>query len=496
MADLVDSSSDVERATQLKDEGNAFLANHRYAQAAEKYTQAIAIHPSAIYYSNRAQALIKLESYGQAIEDANEALKLDPKYVKAYYRRGSANYALGRLKLALKDFKAVLSIFPKEKDALAKAKECEKIIKQVAFLKAIESEAAPEEVLDFDAIVVESSYSGPRLEKDQPITMEFVAVLMEYFREQQSLHRRYVVQILQMATTHIKSLPSLLRLYLPGVDPTSTEEEAKIEGEGTFIVCGDIHGQYYDLLRIFELGGLPGPTSRFLFNGDFVDRGSFSFETIMLLLTIMLARPKDLFLHRGNHETKNMNMIYGFEGEVKHKYDNKVFSLFSKLFQSLPLASVIQDKVFVTHGGLSTIKEGRVSLDEIAAIDRFREPPESGLMADLLWSDPQPQHGRATSKRGMGFAFGPDYTERFLAHNKLQLVIRSHEVRDEGYEIEHDSQCITVFSAPNYCDQMGNKAAFIRFSDSRSMAPQFTQFTAAPHPNIPPMRYASNLFSL
>lgn len=175
--------------------------------------------------------------------------------------------------------------------------------------------------------------------------MDFVTVLMEFYREQQSLHRRYVVQILQMATAHIRSLPSLQRLYLPGADSTATEEEAKIEGEGTFTVCGDTHGQYYDLLRIFELGGMPSSTSRYLFNGDFVDRGSFSFETIMLLLTIMLARPKDLFLHRGNHETKNMNKIYGFEGEVKHKYDDKIFSLFSKLFQSLPLASVIQDKV-------------------------------------------------------------------------------------------------------------------------------------------------------
>ena len=134
-------------------------------------------------------------------------------------------------------------------------------------------------------------------------------------------------------------------------------------------------------------------------------------------------------------------------------------------------------------------------LGEIEALDRFREPPEAGLMSDLLWSDPQPQRGRAPSKRGLGFSFGPDYTEAFLRRNNLQLVIRSHEVRDEGYEEEHGGKVITVFSAPNYCDQMGNKGAYIRFG-ADDMTPSFTKFVAAPHPNVPPMRYAGNMFSL
>lgn len=190
-----------------------------------------------------------------------------------------------------------------------------------------------------------------------------------------------------------------------------------------------------------------------------------------------------------------MNKIYGFCGEIQHKYNDKIMALFSKVFQAIPLAAVIEDKVFVVHGGLST-QEGGVSLSDIANIERFREPPESGLMSDLLWSDPQPQRGKAPSKRGMGFSFGPDYTEAFLRQNGLQLVIRSHEVRDEGYEVEHDGKCITLFSAPNYCDQMGNKGAFIRFSDPVSMQPQFTQFTAVPHPDVPPMRYAGNMFAL
>jgi serine/threonine-protein phosphatase 5 len=257
------------------------------------------------------------------------------------------------------------------------------------------------------------------------------------------------------------------------------------------------------LVNIFELGGFPTEQNVFLFNGDFVDRGSFSFETVFTLMLIKLSAPSALHMHRGNHETKNMNRIYGFEGEIKHKYDDQVMKLFTKFFQTLPLASVLESKVFVAHGGLSTngsAVEGingppSVTLDEINALNRFGEPPESGLMSDLLWADPQPQRGRAPSKRGLGFSFGPDYTESFLKRNNLQLVIRSHEVRDEGYEEEHNGKVITVFSAPNYCDQMGNKGAYIRFT-SEDMTPAFTKFVAAPHPNIPPMRYAGNMLSM
>jgi serine/threonine-protein phosphatase 5 len=179
--------------------------------------------------------------------------------------------------------------------------------------------------------------------------------------------------------------------------------------------------------------------------------------------------------------------IYGFEGEVKAKYDDTVMSIFSEVFNLLPLAAVLQDTVFIVHGGLSC--EPNVTLEDIEAVTRNREPPEGGLMSDLLWSDPQPGPGKSPSKRGIGFSFGPDVTERFCERNGLSLVIRSHEVKDEGYEVAHNSRCITVFSAPNYCDQMGNKGAFIRFG--ADMLPRFTQFDAVPHPPIRPMAYAS-----
>jgi serine/threonine-protein phosphatase 5 len=270
----------------------------------------------------------------------------------------------------------------------------------------------------------------------------------------------------------------------------SEEPEPGMEPRVT--VCGDTHGQFYDVLNIFAINGYPTYKNPYLFNGDFVDRGSFSVEVILTFLLFKISDPSCIYLTRGNHETKNMNKIYGFEGEVKAKYDDKIFELFLEVFSHLPLAATVGDRVFVTHGGLSTT-EG-VTLEDIRNIKRGMEPPEMGLMSDLLWSDPQPFPGRSVSKRGVGYSFGPDITEAFLKRNNLTLLVRSHEVKEEGYLVEHGGKTITVFSAPNYCDTMGNKGAFIHFD--ASLVPKFTQYEAVPHPQVRPMAYAAGMAGL
>mmetsp|Transcript_22696 Transcript_22696/g.38393 ORF Transcript_22696/g.38393 Transcript_22696/m.38393 type:complete len:496 (+) Transcript_22696:77-1564(+) len=488
MTELVTEIDEVlAAANALKDEGNTFLMEKKYSSAAQKYSEAIEMRPTAVFYSNRAMAMIKLESYGSAILDANEAISLDPTYIKGYYRRGSANFALGKVKEARKDFRTVCKLRPKDADAKKKLAACEKAVKAELFLAAIESEqTAPlSQKINLDEMEVESSYDGPHLEYSESadgvetvVTVDFVMHMMERFKSQKSIHKKYMMQLLLAGVKYLSRQSTLQRISLPSVSSHIT-------------VCGDTHGQFFDLCNIFEQGGLPSPTNPYLFNGDFVDRGSFSLEVVATLLAFKLAMPDALFMLRGNHETKGMNKIYGFEGEVKHKFDDNVMALFTEVFHWLPLAAVIQDKVFVVHGGLSTANDGAVSLDEINSINRNREPPESGLMSDLLWSDPQPGPGKSPSRRGVGFSFGPDITANFLAHNDLSLLVRSHEVKDEGYVVEHDGKCITIFSAPNYCDQMGNKGAFIRFSEETNLEPMFTQFTAVSHPNIPPMHYAS-----
>lgn len=320
------------RANKLKEEGNHFLTHHLYSSAAEKYTQAIELFPSAVFYSNRAQAYIKMEQYGAAITDANEAIKLDPNYIKAYYRRGSADYALGKLKDALKDFKSVVKIVPKDLDAQKKVKACEKAIREDAFNRAIEVDDVPPPVIDFDAILVESSYSGPRLpdtvaDDGKLVDIDFVKSAIEHMKEQKKIHRKYVLQALNKAKEMFQATPTLLRINISQKSNTENKNDQK----GHITVCGDTHGQYYDLLHIFTLTGFPSETNPIIFNGDYVDRGSFSFETVFTLLLIKLSCPTAVYMLRGNHETKNMNKMYGFEGEVLHKYDAVVMRLFTEV---------------------------------------------------------------------------------------------------------------------------------------------------------------------
>ncbi|XP_016165799.1 serine/threonine-protein phosphatase 5 [Arachis ipaensis] len=476
-------NSNVSKAEEFKRSANEAFNAHRFTQAIELYTQAIELNDkNAVYYANRAFAHLRLEEYGSAIQDATRAIEVDPKYSKGYYRRGAAHLAMGKFKEALKDFQQVKKMCPNDTDASKKLKECEKAVMKLKFEEAI---AVPEhqrrpiaDSIDFHSIDVEPQYSGARIEGDV-VTLDFVKKMMDDFKNQKCLHKCYAFQIVLQTREMLKALPSLVDINVP-------------DGKH-FTVCGDVHGQYYDLLNIFELNGLPSEENPYLFNGDFVDRGSFSVEVILTLFAFKCMCPSGMYLARGNHESKNMNKIYGFEGEVRSKLNETFVELFSEVFCCLPLAHLINEKIFIVHGGLFSV-DG-VKLSDIRAIDRFCEPPEEGLMCELLWSDPQPLPGRGPSKRGVGLSFGADVTKRFLQDNNLDLVVRSHEVKDEGYEIDHDGKLITVFSAPNYCDQMGNKGAFIKF-EAPALKPNIVTFSAVPHPDVKPMAYANNFLRL
>lgn len=494
-----------EEALRLKEKGNEELAKGRYLEAIKLYSDALECRPTdPIILSNRALAYIKVENYGLAVQDADQAIESDPSYAKGYYRRASANFALHHFKLARKDFRTVCKLTPKSRDARDKLKEVEKEIKEEAFAKAIEADqTAPlSSIFDASKIEVLGTYDGPHPSPDGILTdmdeeslifepgnlpLAFVEASCDFLKNEKLVHRRYVARVLLSARKYFANLSSLMEIDIPK-EPPSHDMDAKPR----LTVCGDTHGQFYDVLNIFQMNGWPHKTNPYLFNGDFVDRGSFSFEVIFTFLIWKLHDPSSIYLTRGNHETKNMNRIYGFEGEIKAKYDDKIFQLFLEVFEWLPLAAVIGGKVFVTHGGLPV--EPNVTLDDIRKIKRGMEPPENGLMSDLLWSDPQPFPGKAPSKRGVGYSFGPDITAAFLKDNNLDLLVRSHEVKEEGYLIEHDGKTITVFSAPNYCDTMGNKGAFIHFDDS--FEPKFTQYQAVPHPNVKPMAYAAGMGGL
>lgn len=430
---------------------------------------------------------MKLEAYGAALADANESIRLDADYVKGYYRRGSANFCLRHYEEALADFKAVLRLRPGNPTAKAKLRDCEKAVRVARFEAAIQTGesdrvstigipgGAPWHL--YESMTVEDSYTGPRL--GDKVTAEFIAELIAHLKSQGKLHMKYAMRLIKEARDLFRAEPSLVEVPVP----PGTE----------FTVCGDVHGQFYDFCNIFELNGLPSEENPYLFNGDFVDRGSFGVEVVLTMLACKVAYPRAFFMTRGNHESKTMNQMYGFEGEVKAKYNDATMTMFAELFNSLPLCVVLGKKVIVMHGGLFSRDD--VTLDEIRAIDRFCQPPDSGLMCEMLWSDPQPYPGRAPSKRGVGVAFGPDVTAHFLERNGLSLLVRSHEVKDEGYFVEANGKLITVFSAPNYCDAVGNRGAFIRFDSD--LQPHITSFHAVPHPNVKPMQYAgAGLLSL
>ncbi|KAF2002966.1 Metallo-dependent phosphatase [Amniculicola lignicola CBS 123094] len=354
--------------------------------------------------------------------------------------------------------------------------ECDKVVKRDAFLKAIEVDDAPSaaEGLDLDSMAVDASYDGMRLEKE--MTLEFIEDMIQRFKDGKKIHRKYVFQIIITVMDIVKKEPTMV--------------EVTVEPDHEITVCGDTHGQFFDLMNIFKLAGKPSPKNSFLFNGDFVDRGSWSTEIALTLYAYKWLYPTSFFLNRGNHETDDMNRMYGFEGECRAKYNERVFKLFSESFSALPLATLIGDKYFVLHGGL--FSDDKVTLDDVRKLNRFkqRQPGQSGLMMEMLWTDPQPAPGRGPSKRGVGLQFGPDVTKRFCETNGLEAIIRSHEVRMEGYEVEHDGRCITVFSAPHYCDSTGNKGAFIKIGPDYKL--NFTKFEAVEHPDIKPMAYASN----
>ncbi|ONK63337.1 uncharacterized protein A4U43_C07F14010 [Asparagus officinalis] len=228
-------------------------------------------------------------------------------------------------------------------------------------------------------------------------------------------------------------------------------------------VCGDLHGQYIDLLRIFERGGFP-PNAKYLFLGDYVDRGKRSLETICLLLAYKIKYPDKLFLLRGNHEDAKINRVYGFYDECKRRFNVRLWKIFTDCFNCLPVVALIDHKVLCMHGGLSPELN---NLEQINEIERPTEVPDGGLLCDLLWSDPDSKiEGWGLSDRGVSCTFGADKLVEFLDENDIDLLCRAHQVVEDGYEFFADKRLVTIFSAPNYCGEFDNVGALLTVDES------------------------------
>ncbi|KAL7419407.1 Palmitoyl-protein thioesterase 1 [Cryptotrichosporon argae] len=517
--DRVISEEDIAKAAELKAKANEAFKNKEFTASIELYTEAIHLNPKdAVYWNNRAMGKGRMEEHGGAIADATKAIALNPSYAKAYYRRAQSYLAILRPTDAVPDFKKALALEPGNKVVRDAFNATVKLIRRIEFEKAIsvgETETASHKCAAAIAsggcpldLAAKSDAMPLPVQGDDPNarytpTREFVEGMVESFKAGGKLPKRVVWEIVLGVKDAVDKEKSLVEVTVP-------------EGM-TCDVVGDMYSwqQFYDLCNLLSIIKPPSENHMIVFNGDFVDRGSWSVEVVLTLFAYKWLYPDRVFLNRGNHETSDMNKVYGFEGECKAKQGEMTYKLFADVFTALPLATLLSSsqpprslksegsqpailhdgrkRYFVVHGGPPVSKDG-VTLDEVAKIDRYgRQPGQEGLMCELLWTDPQEQMGRGPSKRGVGLGFGPDVTRRWCELNEVTAVIRSHEVRADGYAIEHDGLCITTFSCPNYCDTQGNSAAYVKMQADGSLS--YHQFQAVPHPDIKPMAYSQGFGS-
>jgi len=305
----------------------------------------------------------------------------------------------------------------------------------------------------------------------QDLSKPDIAFLKNHFYREGRLSEEQALWILETATEVLRKEPNVLQVDAP------------------ITVCGDIHGQYYDLMKLFEVGGSPADT-RYLFLGDYVDRGYFSIECVLYLWSLKIWYPDTLFLLRGNHECRHLTDYFTFKLECKHKYSERIYDACMESFCALPLAAVMNKQFLCIHGGLSPELN---TLDDIRAIDRFREPPTHGLMCDILWADPVEDFGTEKTTesfvhnhvRGCSYFFTYQAACQFLERNNLLSIIRAHEAQDAGYRMYRKTKTtgfpsvMTIFSAPNYLDVYNNKAAVLKYE---SNVMNIRQFNCTPHP--------------
>eukprot|EP00357_Protocruzia_adherens_P011762 CAMPEP_0115012316 /NCGR_PEP_ID=MMETSP0216-20121206/24649_1 /TAXON_ID=223996 /ORGANISM="Protocruzia adherens, Strain Boccale" /LENGTH=470 /DNA_ID=CAMNT_0002381319 /DNA_START=932 /DNA_END=2344 /DNA_ORIENTATION=+ len=299
-------------------------------------------------------------------------------------------------------------------------------------------------------------------------------LLRDHLQKEGRLTKEDLLLLIRRVTTVFENEPNVLKID----DPVT--------------VVGDIHGQFFDLLKILQVGGPPEST-KYLFLGDYVDRGSFSLEVVTLMFAIKLNFPSTIVMLRGNHECRHMTSFFNFRQECLYKYDEEVYTAVMDCFDALPIGCIINEKFLGVHGGISPDLKTVKDLNDLF---RFNEPPRLGLFCDVLWADPVDNDDgkleaafKSNDSRGCSFFYGVKAVNKFLDQNNLLSVIRAHEAQLEGYKMYKWNGSgdfplvITVFSAPNYCDVYNNKGAIIKFENNTL---NIQQFTYTEHPYILP----------
>ena len=285
-----------------------------------------------------------------------------------------------------------------------------------------------------------------KMSGDGPLlSMQDLDKILEKLFKREHLSEATIKNICEMAIEILSNEPNVKQVQAP------------------VTVVGDVHGQFYDVLELFEIGGKP-PFTNYLFMGDYVDRGHFSMETVSLLVCMKVRYRDRITLTRGNHECRQITQVYGFYDECLRVYGNaNVWRYFTDTFDCLPLASLIEGKIFCPHGGLSP---SLAKIEEISKLNRRVEIPHEGPICDLMWSDPDDRSGWGISPRGAGYTFGHDISQKFNHENGLNYIVRAHQLVMDGFQWQHDNAILTLFSAPNYCYRCGNQAAIMQLDEN------------------------------
>ncbi|CAF1453730.1 unnamed protein product [Rotaria magnacalcarata] len=359
-----------------------------------------------------------------------------------------------------------------------------KVLRRSSSLSGLAEELELEQLTAASTISIEPTYQGPHI--NLPLTKEHFEVLILAFQRGELLHPHYVLVILHELRRLLKTLPN--------VNVVSTHLTKFVT------VVGDLHGSLADLMIIFHKNGLPSNENPYIFNGDIVDRGFQSIEIFILISVALIVYPSNVYLNRGNHEDHVLNLRYGFMKEIIHKYkvnSSRLLRLFENIYSWLPVASVIDEHIFVVHGGISNITDlatiNRIKRQKYLSVlsptfiipteeDQFEisNIPNDLLLEwrqilDLLWSDPKQTDGcEPNTYRGGGCYWGPDVTRTILEKHKWTLIIRSHECKEEGFDYTHDNKVLTIFSASNYYAVGSNRGAYAKVLTNQS--PLVVQF--------------------
>ncbi|KAJ8604349.1 hypothetical protein CTAYLR_002530 [Chrysophaeum taylorii] len=362
-----------------------------------------------------------------------------------------------------------------------------------------------------ESLSVESDYAGVSVENGMPTVdnmIDIMDMVLERLKTDEE-DRGF------KAVLHVKFALSIACRFLDALRKLPTVVHVSTALTPRLTIVGDIHGQFKDLIHIFSHNGLPSFDNPYVFNGDFVDRGPHSVEVLVLIMGFALADPYSIYVNRGNHEDFAVGMLYGLVAELEAKYgDPRLRQVLEACFSYLPIAHVVDHNVFVVHGGL-TDKLG--TLDDLKAIDRGlhpslstphikmsgtkqqqqqqrlkkrgvkkKAPSKHEILKDLLWSDPSDRGDPLdlecvpNDHRGQGVLWPAGLTKLWLVKHDFGVMIRSHQCKDDGFEICHGGKCLTLFSASNYYGDSDNDGAIVVLSRSDARILTYRTVSVAP----------------